>query len=199
MKIESFLKIKFVFRMEVLYTYVLKLEEGKWYVGKTNDPWNRLTQHVNENGSAWTRKYPPLQVHEVKPHASKFDEDNVTLEYMGTYGIDNVRGGCYVQVVLPPEQSECASKPSENQGPFPRPVFEKDRASLSLFVVPYLVIRARRGRRQISVSTPSSHLRIPNFYLFIFFFFFFFFFFMFFICEFLLKIGFRFRSGWFQC
>ena len=90
--------------MDVLYTYVLQLQEGKWYVGKTNDPFNRLMQHVNENGSAWTRKYAPLQVHEVKPHASRFDEDNKTLEYMETYGIDNVRGGCYVQVVLPPEQ-----------------------------------------------------------------------------------------------
>ena len=92
--------------MEVLYTYVLQLQEGKWYVGKTNDPFNRLMQHVNENGSAWTRKYAPLQVHEVKPHASRFDEDNKTLEYMETYGIDNVRGGCYVQVVLPPRPPE---------------------------------------------------------------------------------------------
>ena len=33
--------------MEVLNTYVLQLEEGKWYVGKTNDPFNRLMQHVN--------------------------------------------------------------------------------------------------------------------------------------------------------
>jgi hypothetical protein len=90
--------------MEVLYTYVLQLKQGKWYVGKTNDPFNRLMQHVHENGSAWSRKYAPLQVHEVKPHASRFDEDNKTLEYMETYGIDNVRGGCYVQVVLPAEQ-----------------------------------------------------------------------------------------------
>lgn len=90
--------------MEVLYTYVLQLEEGKWYVGKTNDPFNRLMEHVNESGSVWTRRYAPVQVHEVKPFASKYDEDNTTMEYMEKYGVDNVRGGCYVQIVLPPEQ-----------------------------------------------------------------------------------------------
>ncbi len=90
--------------MEMLYTYVLQLEQGKWYVGKTNDPLNRLLQHVKENGSAWTRKYPPVQVHEVKPFVTKYDEENTTCEYMERYGINNVRGGCYVQVILPPEQ-----------------------------------------------------------------------------------------------
>lgn len=44
--------------VEVLYTYVLQLEEGKWYVGKTNDPFNRLMQHVNERLCLDT-KYAP--------------------------------------------------------------------------------------------------------------------------------------------
>ncbi len=90
--------------MNGIYTYVLQLEDGKWYVGKTNDPISRLIEHVTESGSAWTRRYPPVQVHEVKPDAARFDEDNTTLEYMEKHGIDNVRGGCYVQVVLPAEQ-----------------------------------------------------------------------------------------------
>ena len=82
------------------YLYVLKLEKEKWYVGKTNDIMNRYQQHAAGKGSAWTSKYPPVSLVESKPVASLHDENNVTKDYMKRYGVENVRGGAYTQIVL---------------------------------------------------------------------------------------------------
>ena len=49
------------------FIYVLKLEGGKYYVGKTNNPNIRVNNHFNSNGSVWTKKYKPLSVLEVIP------------------------------------------------------------------------------------------------------------------------------------
>jgi hypothetical protein len=34
----------------------------------------------------------------------KFDEDKYVFKYMEKYGIENVRGGCFSQVVLPEDK-----------------------------------------------------------------------------------------------
>ena len=81
--------------------YVLKLKYNKYYVGKTTYPTYRLTDHFSEGGSAWTKKYKPITVHELRPDCSDTDEQIITQEYMKKYGIANVRGGPWSQVVLP--------------------------------------------------------------------------------------------------
>ena len=80
--------------------YVLRLEGGRYYIGKTNDIMNRYQQHLNGNGSAWTRKYKPLIIEKTIINVSPFEEDKLTKEYMSKYGIDNVRGGSYVEMEL---------------------------------------------------------------------------------------------------
>jgi cellular nucleic acid-binding protein len=85
-------------KMESLY--VLKLEKGKWYVGKSADIMKRYQQHLGGSGSAWTSKYSPVSLVESKPITSPHDENNVTKDYMKKYGVENVRGGSYTQVVL---------------------------------------------------------------------------------------------------
>lgn len=35
----------------MVFIYVLQLEQGKYYVGKTNNPNFRLTSHFQSNGS----------------------------------------------------------------------------------------------------------------------------------------------------
>ena len=80
--------------------YILKLENNKYYVGKSNDLETRLTSHKNGIASAWTKKYKPISVEKVIPNASSYDENKETIEYMGKYGIDNVRGGIYVTEAL---------------------------------------------------------------------------------------------------
>lgn len=80
--------------------YVLRLDGGKYYVGKTNNVMTRYQQHLNGSGSAWTIKYKPVSLEKVIKNVSVFEEDKVTKEYMSKYGIDNVRGGSYVETEL---------------------------------------------------------------------------------------------------
>ena len=80
--------------------YVLRLEGGHYYIGKSDNVAARYQQHLNGKGSAWTRKYAPVALVKTIEGASPFDEDKITKEYMLKYGIDKVRGGSYVQLEL---------------------------------------------------------------------------------------------------
>jgi predicted GIY-YIG superfamily endonuclease len=86
--------------MATTNVYVLKLEGGRYYVGKSDDVVNRYKQHMNGSGSAWTRKYKPIGVAKIIENVSVFEEDKITKEYMSKYGIDKVRGGSYVEINL---------------------------------------------------------------------------------------------------
>ena len=79
--------------------YILTLQYGKYYVGKSIDPIKHYQEHLNKVGS-WTRLNSPASLIEMRPEQSPLDEDTVTKEYMFKYGIDNVRGGSYVTVKL---------------------------------------------------------------------------------------------------
>ena len=81
--------------------YVLQLEDNKWYVGKSTDIANRFKQHQSGSGSAWTKSYKPVKIVETRRLKDQYDETNTTKEYMKKYGIENVRGGAYTQIVLP--------------------------------------------------------------------------------------------------
>jgi hypothetical protein len=84
----------------MVYIYVIRLENNKYYVGKTKNPTFRLRNHFNEYGSAWTKKYRPIIIHELVPECDNFDEDKYTIKYMTKFGIDNVRGGSFCQLKL---------------------------------------------------------------------------------------------------
>ena len=86
--------------------YVLKLESGKYYIGKSNDIPKRFEQHLNGIGSSWTKKYKPLKIEKIINNTSPFDEDKITKELMNKYGIDNVRGGSYSNIELTDFQLE---------------------------------------------------------------------------------------------
>lgn len=81
--------------------YVLQLEHGKFYVGKTTNVSRRFREHLTGyKSSCWTRKYKAVRIEKVYHDADALDEDKVTVEYMMNHGIDNVRGGPYVSVHL---------------------------------------------------------------------------------------------------
>jgi predicted GIY-YIG superfamily endonuclease len=80
--------------------YVLRLEGGRYYVGKSDNVMNRYQQHLNGSGSAWTKKYKPVSLEKIIENVSSFEEDKITKEYMYKYGIDKVRGGSYVEIQL---------------------------------------------------------------------------------------------------
>jgi predicted GIY-YIG superfamily endonuclease len=86
-------------KMEELY--VLQLQGGKYYVGKTTDMNRRYQEHKSGRGSSWTSTHKPIKILEVRPLKDLHDENNTTKDLMRKYGIDNVRGGSYTQVELP--------------------------------------------------------------------------------------------------
>jgi len=96
--------------MSTTNIYILQLEGGRYYIGKSNNLEKRRQQHLNGTASAWTRKYKPICVEKIIPNASVFDEDKYTKEYMSKYGIDNVRGGTYVSVELDESQEDAIQK-----------------------------------------------------------------------------------------
>jgi hypothetical protein len=84
----------------MVYIYVLQLEQGKYYVGKTFNPRQRFESHFNSNGSEYTKLYKPINIIELKPDCDDYDEDKITRQYMDKYGIDNVRGGSFSSIKL---------------------------------------------------------------------------------------------------
>jgi len=84
----------------MVFIYVLELNNNKYYIGKTENPKFRIDTHFNSNGSVWTKKYKPNNIHQLVPNCDNFDEDKYTLKYMKKYGIENVRGGSFCQITL---------------------------------------------------------------------------------------------------
>jgi predicted GIY-YIG superfamily endonuclease len=82
------------------WLYVLKCEQGKYYVGITSQtPERRLQEHLGGRKTYWTEKYPPISILDKKDlgnsteQEAKQIEDLVTRRYMREKGINNVRGG----------------------------------------------------------------------------------------------------------
>ena len=94
----------------MVFIYVLKLEQGKYYIGKTNKPQFRLNNHFNSNGSEWTKKYKPIKVLDIKKNCDNYDEDKYTRKYMDKYGINNVRGGSFVTIKLSDSEIDILKK-----------------------------------------------------------------------------------------
>ena len=80
--------------------YILKLEHGYWYIGRTTNIERRYMQHTLGKGAKWTFLHRPLAIHETIPLKSEQHEDEITIEYMKKYGMSNVRGGKFCQVEL---------------------------------------------------------------------------------------------------
>ena len=80
--------------------YILQLEGGKYYVGKTASPSDRYKQHLAGTGAAWTKKFKPVKMIETRALKDAHDETNMTKDLMKKYGVDNVRGGAYTTVAL---------------------------------------------------------------------------------------------------
>jgi len=94
----------------MIYIYILKLENNKYYIGKTTNPKFRIENHFNSNGSEWTKMYKPLKLIELISDCDDYDEDKYTRIYMDKYGINNVRGGSFSSIELSKETIEILQK-----------------------------------------------------------------------------------------
>lgn len=80
---------------------MLKLEQGKFYVGVTSKtPEERMREHQNGFLAAgWTKRYKPVELFDKKDlglttyEEAELFEGKVTRKYMDKYGLNNVRGG----------------------------------------------------------------------------------------------------------
>ena len=78
----------------------MELNNNKYYVGKTKCITKRYDEHFSGEGAVWTKLYKPIRFIEFKTCEKMLDELETTLTYMKDYGIDNVRGACFSNVIL---------------------------------------------------------------------------------------------------
>ena len=102
LKIDRVVSAKMECTPALLVTYILALEGGKYYVGKSYGLNVRLGQHWTGNGARWTRIHKPTDI-EAMFIGDK--EREKTLYMMYEYGWKNVRGGgwCKVDMDKPPK------------------------------------------------------------------------------------------------
>jgi hypothetical protein len=86
----------------MLNIYVLKCSDNKYYVGKTTlDTNTKFLQHLSSNNTCqFTNEYSPLEIIYTLQTINPLDEDSITKKYMMEFGIENVRGGSYNNLVL---------------------------------------------------------------------------------------------------
>jgi predicted GIY-YIG superfamily endonuclease len=92
------------------YIYVLELNNNKYYIGKTNCFIRRYEEHKNGKGSIWTRRYKPKQMIKVIECKYMLHELETTLIYMKKYGIDNVRGASFCNIIISVEEKKLIKK-----------------------------------------------------------------------------------------
>jgi len=76
------------------YVYVWELEEGKYYVGWSENLSRRLDEHTTHEGAVWTKRYKPIGIVEIL-RGDKQVEQSKTLEYIAKKGFANVRGSLW--------------------------------------------------------------------------------------------------------
>jgi hypothetical protein len=79
--------------------YVLKLENGKYFIGYTISLKN-LREQLEKKNIKWLQKNSFIKILKVYNNCDKFDVDKYTKKYMELYGIENVRGGSYYHFKL---------------------------------------------------------------------------------------------------
>jgi hypothetical protein len=87
--------------------YVLRLENGKYYVGSSEYIESRIQAHFVGHGSSWTKLYKPIE--RLVPLTSPMShlESWERLEFINRvlcHGIDNVRGWAYTSSYLTLEE-----------------------------------------------------------------------------------------------
>lgn len=75
-------------------TYVLKLENDKWWIGKTNFILRTIEDFKRGKGSKWIIDNPLLSIEKL---VFDIDPASLTLEYMKKYGWENVQGSSWYE------------------------------------------------------------------------------------------------------
>jgi len=87
----------------MIHIYVLELESNKFFIGKTDTIVFNIT-HFDRNSNSFTKRYKPLILYEFNENSEFIGIDITVKKYMYKYGINNVRGGSYLDLELSTEQ-----------------------------------------------------------------------------------------------
>lgn len=74
--------------------YVLKLQNGKWWIGETKNLKSRIKKYKEGKDNEWIAEHPLISIESVELDG---DLTESTLVYMKKYGMDNVRSTCYTE------------------------------------------------------------------------------------------------------
>lgn len=84
--------------------YVLKLQDGCYYVGQSANVHSRIDAHMVSKGAVWTCAHPPTGILETKrtwtddQKSAEEMENRLTIRTMQNYGWRKVRGGWFCNV-----------------------------------------------------------------------------------------------------
>lgn len=73
------------------HVYVLELENGCWYVGRSSHLTHRLKQHKAGLGASWTKTHPMIRVALILQDLPGL-ERAITSEMQTLFGLEKVRG-----------------------------------------------------------------------------------------------------------
>jgi ferredoxin len=79
--------------------YILKLSFEKYYVGAT-DKLKPIEEYIISPDCEWTKLYLPMEIFDTYENCDEFDLDKYTVKTMAKCGIDNVRGGSFLNIKL---------------------------------------------------------------------------------------------------
>lgn len=98
--------------------YILKCQNDKYFIGKISTKHVFKLKNFNSSLYDFTTKYKPLTLYKFIENCDMFDIDKIVKKYMYKYGINNVRGGSYLDIELSEEQKnilQCELYTSQNR------------------------------------------------------------------------------------
>lgn len=99
------------FSRQAKLIYIIECSNQKYLVGSIKkDNKEFILESCISYAPRWTSVYPPLRVLETLIGTNEMDEDRYTKIYMKNYGISNVRGGKYRELVLSKKDLEIIQK-----------------------------------------------------------------------------------------
>jgi predicted GIY-YIG superfamily endonuclease len=87
--------------MSNAYVYTLNLKGGNKYVGYTQNPSKRISDHFSGNGAQWTQRHQPVSVNSIQKVSSvavaKSLETKIYHNMKNYHGTTKVRGAGYTK------------------------------------------------------------------------------------------------------
>jgi len=81
--------------------FVIKCQEEKYYLGLSNNFVSIFFKHLeNHDSIPWMNMYQPMELVHIDHFFNLKMLNNCVIYYMYRYGIENVRGGIYSNIIL---------------------------------------------------------------------------------------------------